>query len=170
MIKNPTHWTSRPPEEAFLFNPAFLGSLLYEFVKEYTKSKPTGAPLLFLPVALAIILHKKTRDRLPHSTVSSLYEWMQNNEDALIGFNERILGLRPFHREALLFSLSHKSLRFETGHLLVCDSLQAHFSAGFKRETTQEIISTIDRIKFLARWFAKSGSEASILSCWGVCP
>lgn len=170
MDKTLKRWASRPPEEAFLFNPAFVGSLLYEFVKEYSRSKPVGTPLSFLPVALAVILHKKTRERLPHSTVSSLYEWMQNNEDVLIGFNERVLGLRPFHQEALLFSLSHKSLRFGTGHLLVCGSLKVHFSASFKRDSTQEIVSTIDRIKFLARWFAKSGSEASILACWGVRP
>lgn len=163
-------WRLRPPEEANLFNPAFISSLIFEFTKEYQKSKPAGVPLTLIPIALAVTLHRQTRMRLPHSTVSSLYEWMQDHEDALIGFAGRITGLMPFIREALLFSLHHDALRFAKDHEIACGDLKVHFSAAFRRDTTPEIKETIDRIKFMARWFAKSGSESSILACWGVRP
>tara|TARA_R110002110_G_scaffold407057_2_gene627690 strand:+ start:4158 stop:4667 length:510 start_codon:yes stop_codon:yes gene_type:complete len=163
-------WLQRPPEEAHLFNPAFLGSLTFEFAKEFQKSKPAGVPLTLIPIALTVALHRQTRARLPHSTVSSLYEWMQDHEDTLIGFAERVSGLMPFVREALLFSLHHNALRFGEGHEVACGELKTHFSAPFRRDTTAEIKETIDRTKFMARWFAKSGSESSILACWGVRP
>lgn len=163
-------WEQRPPEEAHLFNPAFLGSLVFEFTKEYEKSRPDGVPLTFIPIALTVALHRQTRLRLPSSTVSSLYGWMQEHEDTLINFVERASGLMPYLREALLFSLQYSTLRFGEGHLVLCGDQKAHFPAAFLRETTSEIKETIDQAKFMARWFAKSGSESSILACWGIRP
>ncbi|GEQ99280.1 hypothetical protein JCM17844_29170 [Iodidimonas gelatinilytica] len=163
-------WDRRPTEEANLFNPAFIGSLTFEMAKEYEKSKPEGVPLTFVPLVLSIVLHQQTRERLPSSTVSSLYEWMQNNEDVLIGFWERVCGLLPYVREAMLFSLQHQTIRFSEGHLVRLGEKKGHFSAGFMRATTQEVKDVIDGTKFMARWFAKSGSESSILACWGIKP
>lgn len=163
-------WNRRPTEEANLFNPAFVGSLTYEMAKEYEKSKPEGVPLTFVPLVLSIALHQKTRDRLPSSTVTSLYEWMQKNEDVQIGFWERVCGLLPYVREAMLFSLQHQTIRFSEGHLVRLGEEKAHFSAGFMRATTQEVKDVIGATKFAARWLAKSGSESSILACWGIKP
>lgn len=163
-------WEQRPPEEAYLFNPAFLGSLVFEFTKEYEKSRPGGVPLTLVPIALTVALHRQTRSKLPSSTVSSLYGWMQEHEDTLIGFVERVCGLMPYLREALLFALQHKTLCFGEGHLVLRGNQKAHFSAAFMRDTTAEIKETIDQAKFMARWFAKSGSESSILACWGMRP
>ena len=47
-------WEHRPTEEANLFNPAFVGSLIYEFIKAYQKSRSEGAPITYVPIALAI--------------------------------------------------------------------------------------------------------------------
>lgn len=163
-------WEQRPPEEANLFNPAFLGALVFEFVKEYEKSKPEGVPITFVLIALTVVLHNRTRSKLPSSMVSSLYSWMQEHEPTLIGFADRVSGLLPYLREALLFSLQHNTLRFGEGHLVLRGDKTAHFPSAFLRETTPEIKDTVNQTKFMARWFAKSGSESSILACWGVRP
>lgn len=163
-------WSHRPSEEAYLFNPAFLGSLMFEFVKAFQRERSMGAPITFLPVALALTLHCESRSRLPSSTVSSLYQWVQDNEDLLVGFDKRIVGLMPYLKEALRFSLKQGSLNFSEGHHVVTGNTRAHFTASFKRDATQEVEQTIDKAKFISRWFLKSGSESSILSCWGVRP
>jgi hypothetical protein len=163
-------WEQRPAEEANLFNPAFVGSLIYEFTKVFQNGKPDGTPLTYLPIAFAVSLHGQTRNRLPASSVTSLYEWVQDNEDLLIGLNERIEGLLPYVREAIRFSLGQGSIRFCAGHNLQLGESRAHFSAQFIRETTPEVTEIISKSKFLARWFLKSGSESSILACWGVRP
>lgn len=161
-------WQSRPPEEANLFNPAFLGSLIYEFAKEHKKHKSEPAPMEFISLFLAIVLHAQTRRRLPHSTVTSLYEWLQDNEDSKIGFVQRIIGVLPYAKEALRFGISKDTLVLGIGHGIDLGSVKAHFTASFLRDTSLETKEIIDRTKFIARWFAKSGSEASIMGAWGI--
>ena len=161
-------WQHRPPEEANLFNPAFVGSLIYEFSKEHKKHKYKAAPLEFIPLFLAIVLHAPTRHRLPYSTVTSMYEWLQENEDIKIGFSDRSIGILPYAKEALRFGVSKNTLFMGEGHGIDVGNVKAHFPALFVQETSPETKEIIDRTKFLARWFAKSGSEASIIGAWGI--
>lgn len=161
-------WHKRPLEEASLFNPAFLGSLIYEFSKETYKHKSNGAPLTYVPISLAIALHSKTRSRLPYSTVTSLFEWIQENEDLLIGFSNRVNWLRPYWQEAIRFGLMRNTLSLADGHALFAGEMKAHFPAKFILETSLETKEIIDRTKFLARWFAKSGSESTVIAAWGI--
>ena len=163
-------WVNRPPEEANLFNPAFIGSLIYEFTKEYKKQKSEPAPLEFFPIFLAVVLHANTRKRLPGSTVTSLYEWLQNNEDSKIGFAERSIGIMPYIKESIRFGIARSTLAMGDGHSVDIGSERAHFTAAFLRETTAETKEIIERSKFIARWFAKSGSEVSIIGAWGIKP
>jgi hypothetical protein len=163
-------WHKRPPEEANLFNPAFLGSLLHELSKEFHKLKGSRLPLTYAALALSVVLHGPTRDRLPYSTVTSLYEWLQDNEDVLIGLAARVRGVQPYLKEALRFGLRKNTLVMSGGHSLDVGDDKAHFSAGFLRDTTAETREIIDRNKFMARWFAKSGSEASVIAAWGLRP
>lgn len=165
-----TVWSARAPEEAHLFNPAFLGSLSFEFVKAYGSKRDGLAPLTLVAVALAISLHGGTRRRFPYSIVTSLYEWLQHNEDLLIGFPERVQGLMPYIREATVFAIAKHILAIAEGHHLRLGPKKAHFPKGFIADTTPETRDIIDRAKFVGRWFAKSGSESSILAAWGVRP
>lgn len=163
-------WERRPPEEANLFNPAFLASLVYEFVKEYSKQTGRGAPLTFFGPNLSAVLHGPTRSRLPYSTVTSLYEWLQDNEDVLIGFANRVRGISPYFKEALRFALQKDTLVLAHGHAIQLGANKGHFPANFLRDTTPETKDIIERSRFFARWFAKSGSEATIIAAWGLRP
>jgi len=60
------------------------------------------------------------------------------------------------------------TLKLTDGHLISVSTSSAHFPTNFVRETTPETKQIIDRMKFLARWFAKSGSESTILAAWGA--
>jgi hypothetical protein len=157
------------PEESLLFNQAFLGSLGYEFVRTYSKERDR-APITLLAIALAAALHKQTRTRLPYSTVSSLYGWLQDNEPLLVGFNRRARGLLPYVKRAALFALNQDTLSLAGGHYLKLGRNRASFTASFLQTTTYETQDIVDRTRFLARWFAKSGSEASVMAAWGLKP
>ena len=165
MLKN---WSNRPPEEANLFNPAFLGSLIFEFSKEHKKHKIIATPIEYIPIFLTIVLHSPTRQRLPYSTVTSLYEWLQDNEDSKIGFAQRVIGIMPYAKEALRFGIVKDTLAMDLVHGIDIGDAKAHFSASFIKDTSPETKDIVDRTKFLARWFAKSGSEASIIAAWGI--
>lgn len=163
-------WERRPPEEANLFNPAFLASLLHEFTKEYAKQTGTDAPLTFCGPSLSAVLHRPTRSRLPYSTVTSLYEWLQENEDVLVGFARRVQGIGPYYKEALLFGLQNDTLALAAGHSIKIGVRKGHFPASFLQDTTPETKDIIERNRFFARWFGKSGSEATIIAAWGLRP
>ena len=163
-------WPLRPAEEGNLFNPAFVGSLIYEFVKSFQKVKADGVPITYVPIALTVALHRPTRLRLPGSTGTSLYDWLQRNEDVLVGFHNRVTGLLPYVREAMQFSIQHRSILFSEGHRMRIGATRAGFSRGLLAETTVEVSDAVKKTQFLARWFVKSGSESSILASWGVRP
>lgn len=163
-------WHSRTPEEARLFNPAFLGSLSYEFVEAYGSKQDSPASISLMVVALAITLHEASRRRLPRSTVTSLYDWLQKNENLLIGFSARTRGLLPYIQEAVMFTIAHNAIEIGEGHRLQLGSNRVHFPVKFLKETTAEIYDIVKKTKFVGLWFAKSGSEPSILAAWGVRP
>lgn len=163
-------WVKRPIEEANLFNPAFVGSLIYEFSKAYSKNQVNGTPVTFVPLALSVVLHKPTRARLPGSTVTSLYDWLLKNEDILIGLSDRARNITPISKEALRFLMIHNCIDFSEGHNVIPGTKKAHFPATFLTDTTAEMKTIVDKTKFLARWYAKSGSENSILASWRLAP
>lgn len=163
-------WDKRPPEEANLFNPAFCSALMYEFVRAYTKERSDGAPLPLLPVVFAAVLHSSTRQKLPGTTLTSLYEWIQRNNECLIGFPDRAIAVVPLIKEAIIFSVGHDVLKFSTGYNIVLSEKKASFTPTFLEQSTSELNDIVARTRFLARWFVKSGSDSSILSSWGIKP
>ena len=169
-MTNLRQWEHRPPEEANLFNPAFVGLLICELIKPYEKEHPAGVPITFLTLALAVVLHKPTRTRLPGTTVTSMFEWIQNNEDVLIGLGPRARGLVPYVQEACRFLVSSNRLVVKQGHSIGLGPVKANFTPKFLENSTSEIREIVSKIQFTSRWLAKSGSEATILASWGARP
>ncbi len=163
-------WASRPHEEAFLFNPAFVGLIICEFVKTYSKNHEYGTPLTLLPVTSAIVFHRPTRKKLPPSTVTSFYEWIQRNEDILIGLDERARDLTPYVLEACSFLLLDDRIYFSSGHHIVMNGGKGVFPPKFLKDTTEEVREIVSKVQFFSRWMAKSGSEATVLASLGVRP
>ncbi|WP_143529999.1 three component ABC system middle component [Salibaculum halophilum] len=163
-------WENRTPEERSLFNPAFLGALIFDFTKEHQKSRADGTPLTYTALALGLALHKPTRERLPSSTITSMYEWIQSNEDLRIGLDGRISGVMPYFREAFMFMLGREMISFADGHNIRTNKSRGGLPAAFLQDATTETKEIAKQMKFLARWFAKSGSETSVLAGWGVKP
>jgi hypothetical protein len=163
-------WERRPREEANLFNPSFLCALTYEFLQDFSRGKSSGASIFLVMTAMATGLHGPTRARLPHSTVTQLYGWIQENEDLMIGFADRARNLNPYVREAVMFGLATGTIVAGEDATLVPGSSKATFSKGFLEQTTPETRTIVERTRFIGRWFAKSGSEMSIAAALGVRP
>jgi len=163
-------WQSRPAEEAYLFNPAFGGVLICEFVKAFAGRDKPGAPLTLVLIALSVSLHGQSRARLPKMISASFYQWVQNNEDILIGFPERTLSLRPYIMEAIRFAVDANALQFVGGHLVGLGGKAATYTLGKIQTETIETKNIVEQTRMLGRWFSKSGDESFILSAFGVRP
>ena len=88
----------------------------------------------------------------------------------LVGLHSRVTGLLPYLREGIQFSMYKRTLQMGQGHFLQLGDTKAHFPINYLNEATPDVAEVIKRTQFLARWFVKSGSEPSILACWGVRP
>ena len=162
-------WTSRVVEEANLFNPAYCATLLAVASKDYAKKTERPLPFALALLILPIVLHEKTREELPHSTITALMPWLQKHKPVLVGFNQRVAGLRPATQEAVMFGISQGALILDGAALKTTSKYIAPTPARtdmFTKETTD----TVEAAGFLGRWFANAGTTSTIYAAWGVSP
>ncbi len=161
-------WERRPVEVASLLNPAFCGEVFRRCVKEYetVASSPFPFPLIFL--VLPIILHSETRKNLPTSSRTQLYVWLQSHHEVKVGFAERMRQLVPITRETLMFLLQLEAFIVDEkdAGLSVVDYKPSNES----KQDEEEIVDCYNKAKLIGRWFARSGTPATIYSAWGVKP
>lgn len=166
MILDP--WIDRAPEEANHFNPAYCGALIYEFTRAYENAKRSPASYALIFCALPIVLHAKTRGRLPSSTVTRLLPWLEKNQDLRVGFAERARSLTPYVREALRYAVARDAIRFVDGGCVAKGDRRASFTPRVLEDATPDIQETVHSIRMTARWFAVSGDVPTILAAWGI--
>lgn len=163
-------WSKRPPEEANLFNPALLGLLASEFIKEYVKAKGAPCPFALPFCALPVALHGKTRAGLPSSTVTSLYTWRERNPEALVGYADRAKSLRPAVQEAIRFCIDRDALQVAPDGGLSLGRAAVSATKKFEFTLTHDAQECISTARLLGRWFAKAGTTSTILAAWGIKP
>jgi len=163
-----TPWLERAPEEARLFNPAFLGATLWACARGYRSVHDGGLPYALAFVAMPVALHKGTREELPKITRTSLAAWLADNPRALVGFPVRAQALVPLVKEGILFGSSGQLLTFENDLLIPADRPRS--MAGFERKATEEVKACIKKAEFVGKWFAHSGEYTTVMALWGVSP
>ena len=162
-------WEQRPTEEAYLFNPAFCGALSYEFVKSFrAASTNSGMELPLIFCALPISLHMETRRKLPSSTVTSLYTWLQRQPESLVGFAQRARDLAPYVKQGLSFGVANNTLAFDENGLITLGERKATFTPKVLESATAEVREIVHTTRMIGRWFAGAGTTATILASWGV--
>jgi Family of unknown function (DUF6521) len=163
-----TPWSDRPVEEARLLNPAFLAALVWACAKEYGSIDNQGIhyPLSF--VAMPVVLHKSTRERLPRSISTSLAAWLGDNPQVHIRFGERASSLVPLVQEGLLFGVNGQLLQVSSSRIIARSKPSS--MNGFLNQASDEVKDCMAKAKFVGRWFASSGDCATIMALWGVAP
>jgi hypothetical protein len=163
-------WSTRVIEEANLFNPAFCATLLAKATDDFVKKahRPLPFPLSFL--VLPIVLHQGTRSALPHSTITLLLSWIQENRTQLVGFATRVYHLRDITREAVMFGCQYQALALtDDGDIVIGRRRQAP-TDNRTGLFTNEARECVDRAGFVGRWFAVAGTTATIYAAWGIAP
>ncbi len=161
-------WQLRPREEAHNFNPAFCGSLTYEFVKSYTKAKGTSAEFPLAFCALAIGLYPETREQMPATTRTGLYSWIERTPEALVGYSDRARSLVPYVKEAIIYAALRDSLVFSELGGLSIGKKKASFTEASLERTTADVRDTVKSMRMIGKWFAAAGEAQTILASLGV--
>ena len=161
-------WIERSPEQARLFNPAFVGVMLWSCAQGYASVHERRLPYALTFIAVPIALHKVTREALPKSIRTSMLSWLQNNPRALVGFADRASVLVPLVKEGILFASHCRMLRFDGTRLAAADRPRS--LTRFEREATNEVKDCFRKANFIGKWLAGSGDYTTAMAHWGVAP
>lgn len=164
-------WRDQPAEQARLFNPAFLGALVFSAAAGYQKNAPDNAglpfPLAFL--TLPIVLHKSTRDALPRTTRTALPAWVSVNAHAQVGFASRASVFVPLVKDAIAVACHGGLIELDGSRLRALPKLRSVEKFANEVKST-EVSDCLKKANFLGKWFAGSGDYQTIMALWGVRP
>lgn len=160
-------WEARPVEVANLLNPAFCGEVLRHVVKKHNEiaNRPFPYPLAFL--VLPIVLHKRTREKIPTNSPKPLHVWLQEQQEVRVGFAKRAKQMVPITKESLAFLLQLKAVTVDQNAALTLHRVRRRRVEG---QDDGEIADCYQKAEILGRWFARAGSPANIYTMFGVCP
>jgi hypothetical protein len=158
-------WQDRQREEAVLFNPAFLATLLAAAAADHQRVANEGIrwPLAFLVPPLA--LYADTRNELPVRTNARLINWISANPGVRAQLASRAPRLAPFIREGARFGMRYGILTFAGDRLL-----SSKEAASLRSSTTGEAALCVERSAFLGRWFRSVVDVASVYALFGIRP
>lgn len=161
----------RPSEVSNLLNPAFCGLLLWVAMKKYVDTLEQPMPISYIYLILPLVLHRDTRERLPHSSATSLLAWIKSYPQLEIGFASRARSMTRFTNEAFhfIFRYGYIELHKEAG----CLGPSRKFSGTALRvyaEIDDEIDECIKKARVVGSILARCSSPSSAYTALGVMP
>ncbi len=160
-----------PDELLNLYNPAYVGLVVYLAGRAYYTKSKRNVPVYFPYVMFPLIAVDSCRRRLPKKA-GKLSDWARQHGDALFDFPERVTSLRPFVSSGLVFLKSHSlvkradsdgSLRFTSrkGFIGSVDSLVL---------SSEEVRNELDKAPIAGRLLAAEKEISSVLAIFGLKP
>lgn len=157
--------SSRPAELQILLNPAFCAALLRAAIEGYREESGHGFPMVYCFLILPLALHQRTRNKLPVRLSTTLAMWTQRNPEVLVELAPRLVALNLFVREALIWGLASDIFSLE-GASLTLRQPSPWTSRNYRR--SDEVAACEKAARLLGRWFALSGSVATIFTLLGA--
>jgi hypothetical protein len=162
-------WPQRPPEERALLNPGFCSVVLWHAASGYATVANAPLPFDVAFLMLPIVLHRETRESLPHAVSTSLAVWLDDNPLTRARIAERATTLVAFTKEALMFGGLHGLLNL-AGSAVAANGARKRLVAATLRDSSDEVRACAKQADFTGRWFAKAGSPSTVMAIVGVRP
>ncbi len=150
-------WSNRNPIVRNLLNPAFCGEILRVTAKEYAKNTDRNFPYLYSFLVLPIILHEETRKRLPRTTRTYIFAWVEDNQDLFIEFPYRAKNMVKYTKEAIMFLLMYKAINVDENGDIQVTKYQKKNYAG---EEYEEYLEIMNKAKMLGGLATKNGTNS----------
>lgn len=156
-------------EERNLYNPAYIGAILYHSIRECQKNNPKGLHCALAYIVIPLAVSNRYSEILPKTLSTPIAGWTANHEGNLIGFGESVNAFIDIVNAAILFLLERKAISLShDGFFLVADDKMPRLPA---------LISNNWRFKhaflscgFVGRWFSGASSIEIIYTHLGVRP
>lgn len=164
-----TALADRSHEERALLNPGFCANLLWHAAIGYASNSDGTMSFEESFLVLPFVLHRETRETLPRSSRTSLAVWLNENPLARGRVTSRTHLLVPFTKEALMFGGIHGLIRLDGGRMQAETTWQQAVNRTLT-ESSDEVKDCAKRAAFIGKWFAQTGSAATVLALIGVRP
>jgi len=158
-------WFERSPEVSYLLNPAFCARILYGAIASYKMECKRDFPFVLSYLALPIVLHKDTRQRIKIAT--HMQVWLQRNPELLIGYAQRAKSLVPITSEAIEFLLQNGTVEFNGDSIIIIHPVKP---SKLKSISDEEMKECFNKAETVGKWFARNGTVENIYQSWGVRP
>jgi hypothetical protein len=155
-----------PADAAALFNPAYCAAILHRVSTGYQSGGASGLPYPLAFLALPLVLHTASAERLPSSAKARLHNWLLGNPEVLVGLADRARSLAPFVREAIAFGLKARVVQFMEPDLLAAVK-SAHVGKWEKRSYN---VLTAKRAVVLGKLLSQIGEVPTVFMLFGVRP
>lgn len=145
-----------------LFNRAFVAVLLASIARGYEDRAESGMPILLTFAAAPLVLNGRTRQQLPGNVRSRLTAWLASHQEAHAAFLQTAPAYVPHVRAGLRAGL-HTGALERRGTLL-------HGVLNDAAEPSLDVQDCVRKAALVGRWFAISGTEATIFRVLGIRP
>jgi hypothetical protein len=157
MFKN---WQERSLITANLLNPAFCGEVIRRTIVSYNDNeKDTKFPFVLAFLVLPIVLHKRTRQKMPIRSSTYFHTWVEENEHLFLGFADRAKQMLPFTREAVSFLMVHETISVDENGLIEAPSYRKTTPKG---DIATEINEIYKKAELLGKWLRLTGNTQTI--------
>lgn len=161
-------WKKRSKELGTLLNPAFCCVVLSSSIIGYSSLDDRGMPFPLAYLVLPIVLHKPTRDKLPINTRTSLAAWLEVHPFARIQFYERVVSLKPYVGEAIIFGTKYNWLSISESHIQ--SPFRNNRVDGFIQTTQGETRECIMKARLVGKWLAAAGTAETVMGLLEIRP
>lgn len=156
-------------EEQNLYNPAYIGAILYQAIRQYQLKNEAGlhCSLAYLIAPLAV--SPRYSSNLPSAITSPIAGWVADHEGELIGFSESVGAYIDIVNSAITFLLGHGAIALgEDGRFCIANDHMAQLPSLVKHNSVFK--KSFQSAGFLGRWFSAASSVESIYAYFGVKP
>lgn len=156
-------------EEKNLYNPAYVGTILYQSIREYQSKDKGGLHCALVYLIAPLALSNRYSSILPSNITTPLAGWASNYEGNLTGFSESVNAYIDIVNSAIIFLLELDAITLdEHGFYQINKDLLPKSPAIVNKNDRFKTAFTISG--FLGRWFSQVSSVESIYTHLGVKP
>ena len=118
-------------------------------------------------------IREKDRNLSMHTLIDNCPKMLglaiENNPESKVQFYERVVSLKPFVKESLLFGLKYNWISYAREGKIQSSMSELDIRTII-RKMENEARQIINRALFVGKWFADAGQAQTVMSLWGVRP
>ncbi|WP_299494503.1 three component ABC system middle component [uncultured Shewanella sp.] len=157
------------PEEINLYNPSYVGVVLYQAIREYQAKSPSGFHCGLTYIVVPMSISPRYSKILPVTVATPLAGWVSEHEGELIGFAGVVSAYADIVNSAIAFLLEHQAI------LMDDDGRYFLTEITFPQKPNYVVKDAKFKDSFLAagllgRWFSEASTVESVYAQLGIRP